>query len=83
MTWTLNILGPFYMALTAAIYLGAFGGSAFETGVAGLLALTAGDIASWTFKGDDPWLKWAVLAMMPVSITLLVIGFVLMLGGLS
>jgi hypothetical protein len=83
MTYTVNLAAFPFMALAAAVMLGAFGGTVFETGVAGLLVLTASEIVTLEFKGRDTWLKVLVMLGMPLGVALYVAGLVLMLGGLS
>ena len=82
-TYTVNLLGPIFMLLALAIFVGAFGGDGFERGVAGLLTIVAADSCSITFKTESESARAYTLALLPISYALLLTGFILTLGGLS
>lgn len=83
MTYTLNLAGLPFMAASIAALAGAFGGTDFERGVAGMLVLLSAEAFTLEVKGEGGGLAAVVGVLAAVGLAIYAVALVLVLGGLS
>lgn len=81
-TYTANLAGFPVLALAIAVLLGAFGGTEFQRGVAGVLTMGLAETLNVQVTGSHGWVKYLALVLMPVGLLVLVGGVALAIAGL-